>query len=94
MTHIFVVNEQTFKVHLEYMFAGTGYSTYEPDFIDIDKQCTKSDSKERTFVSMIADISKVRIRDLVAFYVTGCKKIFGFFKVASSPFMSLKKMII
>ena len=32
MTHIFVVDEQTFKVHLEYMFAGTGYSTYEPDF--------------------------------------------------------------
>ena len=77
MTHIFVVNEQTFKVHLEYMFAGTGYSTYEPDFIDKDKQCTKSDSKERTFVSMIADISKVRIGDFVAFYVTGCKKIFG-----------------
>ena len=24
MTHIFVVDEQTFKVHLEYMFAGTG----------------------------------------------------------------------
>ena len=44
MTHIFVVDEQTFKVHLEYMFAGTGYSTYEPDFIDKDKQCTKSDS--------------------------------------------------
>lgn len=91
MTHIFVVNEQTFKVHLEYMFAGTGYSTYEPDFIDKDKQCTKSDSKERTFVSMIADISKLRIGDLVAFYVTGCKKIFGFFRVASSPFFVPKK---
>lgn len=23
-THVFIVNEQTFKYHLEYMFAGTG----------------------------------------------------------------------
>lgn len=90
MTHIFIVNEQTFKVHLEYMFAGTGYSDNEPDFIDRDKIITKSDFKEKTFVSMIADISKVRIGDLVAFYVTGCKKIFGFFKIASDPFFVSK----
>lgn len=90
MTHIFIVNEQTFKVHLEYMFAGTGYSDNEPDFIDRDKTITKSDFKEKTFVSMIADISKVRIGDLVAFYVTGCKKIFGFFKIASDPFFVSK----
>ena len=46
MTHIFVVDEQTFKVHLEYMFAGTGYSTYEPDFIDKDKQCQNQIQKK------------------------------------------------
>lgn len=25
-THVFIVNGQTFKYHLEYMFAGTGAS--------------------------------------------------------------------
>ena len=90
MTHIFIVNEQTFKIHLEYMFAGTGYSEYEPDFIETSKIETKSDSKEKTFVSMIADISRVRKDDLVAFYVTGCKKIFGFFKVVGEPFYNSK----
>ncbi len=89
MTHIFVVNEKTFKIHLEYMFAGTGYSTYEPDFIDTSKESI-SDSIEKTFVGMIADISRVRENDLVAFYVTGCKKIFGFFKIAGEPYFESK----
>lgn len=88
MTHVFIVNEQTFKVHLEYMFAGTGYGTNIPDFIDETKKTTKSDNTEKTFASMIADISRVRMGNLVAFYVTGCKKIFGFFKVASEPFFN------
>lgn len=86
MTHIFIVNEKTFKIHLEYMFAGTGYSNFEPDFIEREKIITKADGTEKTFVSMIADISKVRKDDLVAFYVTGCKKIFGFFKIVGKPF--------
>jgi len=88
MTHVFIVNEQTFKVHLEYMFAGTGYGTNIPDFIDETKKTTKADNTEKTFASMIADISRVRKGDLVAFYVTGFKKIFGFFKVASEPFFN------
>lgn len=86
MTHIFVVNERTFKVHLEYMFAGTGYSDHIPDFIETDKTVTTANYDEKTFVSMIADISKIRENDLVAFYVTGCKKIFGFFKAVGVPF--------
>ena len=86
MTHIFIVNEQTFKVHLEHMFAGTGYGENEPDFLAIEKDSDFADSTEQVYVSMIADISKVRIGDKVAFYVTGCKKIFGFFKIKSNPF--------
>ena len=86
MTHIFVVNERTFKIHLEYMFAGTGYSDHIPDFIETNKELTTANFDEKTFVSMIADISKIREQDLVAFYVTGCKKIFGFFKAVGVPF--------
>ncbi len=92
MTHVFIVNEQTFKVHLEYMFAGTGYGKNEPDFIECVKLSSTADNKEKTFASMIADISKVRIGDIVAFYVTGCKKFFGFFKVTSEPFYNPKSI--
>ena len=88
MTHIFVVSEKTFKIHLEYMFAGTGYGENVPDFINVEKDCTKADSTEKNFVSMIADISRLRFGDRVAFYVTGCKKVFGFFTVASNPFFN------
>lgn len=90
MTHIFIVNEKTFKIHLEYQFAGTGYSINIPDFILENKTEPKASSKEKTFTSMIADISKIRNNDIVAFYVTGCKKIFGFFKVCGKPYYCKK----
>lgn len=86
MTHVFIVNEKTFKIHLEYQFAGTGYSINTPDFILENKTEPKASSQEKTFTSMIADISKIRNNDIVAFYVTGCKKIFGFFKVCGKPY--------
>ena len=31
MTHIFIVNENTFDYHLQYLFAGTGYGNNEPN---------------------------------------------------------------
>lgn len=86
MTHIFIVNEKTFKIHLEYMFAGTGYGENQIEFLESNNIDNFATSTEKTYVSMIADISKVRIGDLVAFYVSGCKKIFGFFKVVSTAF--------
>ena len=88
MTHIFIVDEHTFKTHLQYMFAGTGRKDLIPNFIGHAKTVTTADSEEKTFVSMISDISKVRKDDLIAFYVTGCQKIFGFFKAASDPFFN------
>ena len=88
MTHIFIVDENTFKIHLQYMFAGTGRKTLIPNFIGRAKTVTTADSEEKTFVSMISDISKVRQDDLIAFYVTGCQKIFGFFKAVSDPFFN------
>lgn len=90
MTHIFIVNERTFKIHLENMFAGTGYANYEPDFLTQIKSTKKADFVEKTYIEMIADISRTRIGDKVIFYVTGCMKIFGFFKVVSNPFFVSK----
>lgn len=83
MTHVFVVNETTFNVHLKFMFAGTGFSTFQPALNSISK--SKYDY-ENTFTGMIADISKVRNGDKVIFYVTGIKKFFGIFEVDGPPF--------
>ena len=58
MTHIFIVSEKTFKTHLQYMFAGTGHGEVIPDFIGCTKESKKADYDEKTFASMIADISK------------------------------------
>ena len=66
MTHIFIVDEHTFKIHLQYMFAGTGRKALIPNFIGRVKTVTTADSEEKTFVSMISDISKVRKDDLIA----------------------------
>lgn len=88
MTHVFIVNEQTFNVHLQYMFAGTGDGSNEPQ---LNTQAAKKYEKENTLTEMIADISKVRLDDEVIFYVTGCKKFFGTFKIASLPFFNQKQ---
>ena len=83
MTHVFVVNEKTFNIHLQYLFAGTGYSDNEPDLMSISGEKYYA---ENTLTGMIADISKVRVGDKVLFYVTGCKKFFGIFEIEDSPF--------
>ena len=83
MTHVFIVNQTTFNIHLQYMFAGTGFSTYQPSLYSTNS--TKYDY-ENTFTGMIADISKVREGDKVLFYVTGCRKFFGVFKIVGVPF--------
>lgn len=31
-THVFIVNEETFPIHLKYMFAGTGAGDLSVDF--------------------------------------------------------------
>ncbi|MEG2013576.1 MAG: EVE domain-containing protein [Anaerovoracaceae bacterium] len=87
MTHIFVVNETTFNTHLQYLFAGTGFSEYEPD---LASRNSAKYEMENTLTGMIADISKVRDGDKVLFYVTGCKKFFGVFEIVGLPFFETK----
>lgn len=65
------------------MFAGTGFSTYQPQ---LNSNSKNKYDYENTFTGMIADISKVRIGDKILFYVIGIKKFFGFFQIASQPF--------
>ena len=69
-THVLVVNDNTFKYHLEYMFAGTG--TKEPK--SEDKQVTKQkilDAKlnaalEKVCVGLMADWGRVRKGDYIS----------------------------
>ena len=81
-THVFIVNEQTFKHHLEYMFAGTGNSNV-PMFLNNPTHISEG---EKAHIGMIADISRVRVGDEIIFYLTGCKEFYGFFRVVSRPF--------
>lgn len=67
-THIFIVDETTFKVHLEYLFAGTGAKDFIIDFNN-SPQSQLQTSQERMLVGMIADGSRIRKDDLVLFYL-------------------------
>ena len=87
--HVFVVNQITFKQHLEYMFAGTGPKNRMSLFLE------KSDIKfqpttERNLVGMIADISRIRPDDKIIFYlqatVNNPGMFFGVFKAKSAAF--------
>lgn len=95
-THIFIVNEKTFKYHLEYCFAGTGAKNKKDDgneyknadFLEAPKSVYDQSkaSEERSIVSMISDISRVRKGDFILFYLEKVKKFYGIFKAASDPF--------
>ncbi len=89
MTHVFIVDEKTFKYHLEYLFAGTGAKTKLSPFLQTTN-VQYNWGTERNLVGMIADISRLRIGDKVIFYLQATTKnqgmFFGVFKVASMPF--------
>lgn len=89
MTHVFVVNQATFKYHLEYLFAGTGAKDKISPFL-VTSNIAYNSTIERMLVGMIADISRIRIGDKVVFYLqasgSSSGTFFGVFKVASNPF--------
>lgn len=88
-THVFIVNEQTFKYHLEYMFAGTGAKDKVSPFL-YDASCQYNANTERNLVGMIADISRVQIGDNIIFYLQTASgkqgQFFGVFKAKSKAF--------
>ena len=87
-THVFIVDTNTFKYHLEYLFAGTGAKDYYVDFND--KESTSLNNKrEDLLIGMIADSQRVRKGDYLIFYLQQYKKkkvyfdgkFYGIFKV-------------
>lgn len=101
-THVFIVDEQTFPIHLKYMFAGTGpgnvknneetgssqssESKTASDF-NIDDE-GKGNRKGHVNFSLLSDISRCRIGDFVIFYLQAKALFFGVFKVKSDPYIN------
>lgn len=67
-THVFIVDTITFKLHLEYLFAGTGAKDSIIDFNGTSNTSLKATS-ENNLVSMIADSQRVRKGDFIIFYL-------------------------
>lgn len=75
-THVFIVDSTTFKIHLEYLFAGTGSKkknglAHEGVFIDFNNNRNTSlhFKTEDNLVGMIADANRVRRGDIIIFYL-------------------------
>jgi len=92
-THVFVVDVNTFKYHLEYLFTGTGAKDHHIDFNN--SSSTQLHSKtESNLVGMIADGSRVRVGDFVIFYLQQNfsqgiyeGKFYGIFQVSQVLFL-------
>lgn len=84
-THVFIVDDGTFPVHLEYLFAGTGAAEHDVDFNGVPTSRLPH-ATERNLVGMMADATRVRIGDQVIFYLqaSGAREgmFFGTFEVA------------
>lgn len=84
-THVFIVDERTFPVHLGYMFAGTGARNHDIDF-NGRSLSRLPPSTERNLVGMMADAGRVRTGDQVVFYLQASASreglFFGVFQVA------------
>ena len=86
-THVLIVDERTFPIHLQYMFAGTGSGNKKAGGI-ID--CTDNDihwSREAGLVSMMADCARIRKGDYIIFYLQQNERhegmFFGIFQTVS-----------
>lgn len=86
-THVFIVDEQTFPVHLNYLFAGTGYKDHNVDFNN-SAGSRLHHSQERNLVGMMADAGRLRSGDNVVFYLqaSGSSEglFFGVFRVSGA----------
>ncbi len=67
-THVFIVDTNTFKYHLEYLFAGTGAKDNSIDFNN-NPNTSLNHTTEKNLVGMIADSQRIRKGDFVIFYL-------------------------
>ncbi len=67
-THVFIVDTNTFKYHVEYLFAGTGA---KDSFIDFNNspETRLNHQTENNLVAMLADSQRIRKGDYIIFYL-------------------------
>lgn len=86
-THVFIVDSQTFKIHLEYLFAGTGAKEHVIDFNNFTSTQLHHKTEE-SLVGLIADASRIRMGDQILFYLQQDEryngKFFGVFRAVSN----------
>ncbi|MCV3450807.1 DUF91 domain-containing protein [Campylobacter lari] len=92
-THVFIVDVNTFKYHLEYQFVGTGNKDRYVDFNN-NYYTSLHSASENSILGLIADFSRVQIGDLVIFYLQRNSnhniyegKFYGLFRVSSLVFL-------
>lgn len=85
-THVFIVDINTFKYHLEYLFAGTGAQDLYIDFNN-NSNSSLNYAIENNLVSMISDSQRIRKGDYIIFYLQQKRakkvyegKFYGIFK--------------
>lgn len=85
-THVFIVDDNTFKYHLEYLFCGTGAKEKVIDFNNC-KNSHLHPATENSLVAMMADGCRVRKGDLIIFYLQATSehegKFFGVFQAVN-----------
>lgn len=92
-THVLIVDERTFNVHLEYLFAGTGAGFKDVDFNNSSTTSLYAGKKhagEDGLVGMMADGSRIREGDFIVFYVQASKsegKFYGIFQATANGIM-------
>ena len=96
-THVFIVDEKTFRYHLQYMFAGTGARDKDVDFndsSDSELYTSKEHAAESGLVAMMADCSRIRSGDYVIFYLQAAGgregRFYGVFKAVGDAFLDRK----
>lgn len=67
-THVFIVDDITFGLHLRYLFAGTGAKENMIDFNNVSNS-SLAPTTEKMLVSMCADANRIRRGDYVIFYL-------------------------
>lgn len=96
MAHVFIVNEKSFKIHLEYKFAATGNN--DGNLYCIGENTNKWHwIKEKVLVGMIADVSRIRKGDKILFYLQSVKEregmFFGSFVATEKAFLCRTKYL-
>lgn len=96
MAHVFIVNEKSFKIHLEYNFAATGNN--DGNLHSLGENTKKYHwAKEKVLVGMIADISRIRKGDKILFYLQSVSgregMFFGSFIATDRAFLCRTKYL-